>query len=378
MPIYHIHLKYHKMKTYPITLLMCLCVWFIGAQTNNTPTHKSPKNLNPNDYDLVEQYTILETTHTSIPKHLRPEYLSPHDKDVVVPKHEIKHFTNTLDKNGIVQSTIIYERPSHVEKWINYTERTIIYNDKLESFDADGKLLSSTLLDEKQKKEYKDYEKKVKDNGRFQNVSFSELTPFEKQEILKANGKIKKVSATAEEVEYDSLIYRNIPEKFIKQFITKKRDGKKLERPHAASMKYNSMPNGDYFLEKITEVQEKPFVFKDGTMNYGIERNVKSISNYSFLKSEKYTALESRMQESLLLTILTNPVFNGTLDIKITSDKEIIEEINVQVLDTYGRLIVTKKVGRLNPIHIDIASLSPGIYIVKCNKSNKPAKFIKL
>lgn len=337
------------------------------------------------DFDLVESYTVEETSQIIKPKGVGVTNLNVIDQMLVKPRKEVYHVLNTLSKKGEVTTTILHERPEHVEKWIAWPSKTIITETGAIMYDSDGKFMFEKNHNENEKKVKKDAATKVKANGKFQDVDFTNLTGKEKDEIAKNKGNIKKLSFFAEEVEYDTLILRNIPENMVKQTIFRK---DKKDKGLSVAMKYKYNTEEDIVLERITSLESKAFVFKNGIEELGYDQSITNIIDYEIYKDLKYKKIKGRSNNSfsspsitLISTLIVDNYLGLTLDYPDGSKTINGGPLILRIYDLLGQQVDQHTLNDHNGlISIDISKLNSGSYFLKSNLSinDSPRKFIKI
>lgn len=366
-------------SNYALFTKCIVCASFLILQYDN---YAQSTKLDIKDYDLIESYTITEVISNLTPKGLSPTSLNVIDQMSMAPRKEVSRIVNTLDKKGNVTNTIYHERPAHLEKWIQHPAITIITVDATTLYDAKGNVLNKFAHDTKTKDSKKSEVDKIKKSGKFQDVDFSQLTGQQKSDLAKAKGKVKKLSFFAEEIEYDSLIIRNVPEKLVKQFIQK--DKAKNSKGSSTAFKYKLSKDDDLFLESVTSLSPKTYVFKDGTDAIGVLHRTNLISDYSLSKSSKYAKVKGRSVDGLItLSVLSTLVGDDYLGLSFSNliPSESLAPVQFSIYDVNGFKVLDQSVSDyFHGVSIDIANLNTGVYFINSNLTagQSPVKFIKI
>jgi uncharacterized protein (DUF2344 family) len=135
---------------------------------------------------------VETVTRISLPKGVNPNEVNILDQISIMPTKEVKHVTKYLDKAGKYTETIMYERPEHIEKWINYPYKIEIDGKGIKSYGKKGEMLSSSEFDIEKIGEIENKKQGIISKGKFTDVDFSNLTDEENSEIEKNNGRVKK------------------------------------------------------------------------------------------------------------------------------------------------------------------------------------------
>jgi hypothetical protein len=334
------------------------------------------------NYLLKEQFTVEETTRVLPPSKIHIDSINAIDKMYFKERKTIKHITNTIDKNGKMLSTIIIERPSHIEKWIEYPAKIVTSEDEITTYDSYGKKISEFVFDSKQRKERQNQKDKIKSSGKFQDVSFQGLSNKEIAEITKNKGKYKKLSYYSEEIEFDSVKIRNVPEKYIKQTIFKSNQSGEFY----TSSKFNKTEDGDFYKENETSqnYSEIRFSVKNHTAPTKEISNIKT-TKYTLYKDARYKKAIGRERENLdFMQIMENPVMGDWLGlaVKVNGDYRSDQILILNITDLLGRTILKPQINLNQEYHsIDISSLSAGQFMLNFStvgNQTKNLKFIKI
>jgi hypothetical protein len=358
----------HRTTPYPNTLkLACLALCILGvnflfAQGN---------------FDLVETYTLEVKNVYEKPGNRKLEDFHITDRLYFKPQKEVIHITNTLDAKDNYVTTMIHERPEHFEKWMKHPAKTVIASGEITLYDSNNNVMLKEKISKEKEKEIKDIVKEIRKSGKAQKVNFDAADLVE---VAKNKGQYKKLSFYSEEIEYDSLIYRNLPEKLAKQFV-KKENGKPIES-HA--LKYAKVKGQeDHFFKTSKTMKKIKLQDSLGKEAEIIQSDEINCFNYKVNKSNMLVARNLVIDQSLFMSIAENPVSSNYLGLKITAqaDQKDNTYLKLYIYNSVGQMVKEATIDPTITQHsIDLESMPSGTYFIKGTilDQKQTLKFIKL
>jgi hypothetical protein len=335
--------------------------------------------INKANFDLVESYTVTTTTTYTLPFGISPDSIHELKRFDLATKKETRHITKTLDKNGKYLETTVFERPEHIEKWINYPDMQVEDENGVITYGKKGEILSQLEFDQNLKKIKNDKNDKIVKQGKMNDVSFEKLTNAQKNEILKNKGRVTQLTAYAEEIDMDSFLIRNVPEKLIKQEVFLDRSKKMID---SKASKYAVNSEGDYYVDRATSYSWDKRLHKNNATIFIAQTITEKSSNYEIYKDPKYKKVKLRSNGADIWVLDNNPIINGQLGLRYESEELASKNIKLIISDLSGRIVMEKNENEVyNLITQDINQLIAGVYYVRLSSDNKifdPIKFVKL